>query len=141
MVKKKSVAAKKRKMVCLVCKQEKQGLPVMDDQVIRLIRRIKSRLGVARGNVLVVCEDDVEKALAKRSRFERYVMLLALLGAVMLVLALLGAKSLLAGITVGMLSAGFVVALALLIYYPCIEHGALEAWKKKRAAKKKRVVV
>lgn len=131
MVKKKQVATKKRKKVCLVCKQETDGLPVAEDHVIRLIRRIKSRLGVAQGNVLVVCEADVEKALAKRSRFERYLMLLALLAAIMLVLGLLGAKSIVSGIAVGVLSAGFVVALSLLIYYPCLDRKALEEWRKK----------
>lgn len=124
----------KGKKACIVCRQMKDGLPVAEDPVIGAIRKIKSRLGVAQGNILVVCEDDVEKALAKRSRFERYLMMLAFLAVVMFILVLLGSGSLLAGLLLGIVAACLVVALSFLIYYPGIEENALKEWKRKKGA-------
>ena len=59
--------------VCIICTKEPQGsaYKIRDDAVIKAIRSIKQKLGVAKNNELYVCPDCLEKYLAKRKDFEK----------------------------------------------------------------------
>lgn len=57
--------------VCVLCGKETIGYPLKDDLIIKGIRKIKSALKIARGTKLIVCDEDLEKALKKREEFEK----------------------------------------------------------------------
>jgi len=105
------------KSVCVVCRQERDGVPVEDDPVIAAIRAVKTRLGIATGNRLVVCHEDLETARKKRARFERTLMWCAMLGAAFIFVILLSKQSL-ASLFIGLVVAAVVVSFALLAYFP-----------------------
>ena len=63
------------KNVCIVTGEEvDRGYPVLEDSVIRLIRKIKAKLGTAKNNKLFVSEDHYEEYKKRRAEFEKRVM-------------------------------------------------------------------
>lgn len=112
-----------KKTVCVVCKKEKKGVRVEDDPVIDTIRRVKERLGISTGNVLVVCKECLPKAQEKRRRFERTAMTWGVLAVLMILLMLLISLSL-QSVFFGILIAFFFTLFALSSYFPKVEkHG------------------
>ena len=57
--------------VCIMCKQEKAGTPVKNDFIIEIIRKLKKKIGAARNNRLVVCQECMEQYETKRKNYER----------------------------------------------------------------------
>ncbi len=129
--------APKRKSVCLVCRRERDGLPVADDPVIELIRRIKGRFGWLQGNRLVVCEEDVNAALGKRGRFEKYLMWCAILGFAFLMITTFSTSTLVLGLLVGLVGGLLIMLLPFGVYYPKIEEKALSGWMARKAKEKR----
>lgn len=129
------------KTVCVVCKKERNGLLIVDDPVIKTIRKIKARLGWLQGNRLVVCEDDVDAALAKRARFEKYLMWCAMLALGMLLVLTFTSRAMLFGLLAGIFGGLLVMLMPVAAYYPQIDGKALNDYmgrrKKKPAEKKK----
>ena len=73
--------------VCIICSQEvKSGHAVADDAVIRLIRRAKQSLRIAKNNELVVCEKDLEAHKKKRQGYERNLAVYMVIAGIVLVL-------------------------------------------------------
>ena len=76
---------------CIICsKTVPKGLAAEDDLVIRTIRAIKQKLGIAKNNELVVCPDCVETYRKKRGDYEkRLVQHVVIASVVLLVFVLL----------------------------------------------------
>jgi fucose permease len=122
--------------VCIVCGKEKDGCCVPDDVVLSAIRGAKRRLGFATGNTLVVCGEDIETAVAKRARFEKYLMWYGLLAAAIFLILVFSSRSLYA-VLVGLAAAACVLLLSLTTYYPRIPPGCLrELDEQKKAAER-----
>ena len=74
--------------VCIICEKEPQGkaYAVKDDAVVRTIRGVKQRLGIARNNELFVCESCLPVYREKRKKFEKNLVLYVAIGVVIFVL-------------------------------------------------------
>lgn len=115
--------------VCWICEKEvKDGTPLKVDVVIRFIREMKRKLGVLKGNELVVCAEHLPKYVEKRKKFERNLVLYAT-GAVLIAVGL-PLIPLLAGggfspatVCFSVLLAAMVLALSILNYVPALEAG------------------
>jgi len=111
--------------VCISCEKEKPGRPINEDAVIRGIRWVKQKLGIARNNRLVVCADCTQKHIEKRQKFERSMLQYGVLG-VILFLAIVALPPLLGGsFNFGSVIAGFFIivfllALSLVQYTPAL---------------------
>ena len=81
-----------KKIACIMCTEEikkGEGNEVIEDKIIEIIRKVKAKLGVAKGYKLVVCDECLENYEKKRKRFERNTILYLGLGLVILVLLML----------------------------------------------------
>jgi hypothetical protein len=116
--------------VCWICEKEvPEGTPIKNDVVIRFIREMKRKMGILKGNELVVCHTHLAAYAEKRKRFERNLVLYAT--AAVLIAIGLPVFPLLAGaefnpmvIVFALLLAAAVFALSLLNYVPALETGA-----------------
>ncbi len=72
--------------VCIICEKETGGRRVMDDFVIRAIRKVKSALRIAKNNTLVVCPGCIETYASKRTKYERDLVMHAIVGGMVLLL-------------------------------------------------------
>lgn len=111
---------------CIVCEADNEGFPVIEDSIIRAIRAVKQKLGVAKGNKLVVCNACVEQYKKKRADFEQALVRYGLIGAFLLVLLvivppLLGGTFNLASIAMGILLALLIFAFSIFRYYPAAD--------------------
>lgn len=77
-----------KKGICIICEQEKEGYPVIEDTVITLLRKFKRMLGVERRNTLVVCPDDLKTYETKRKKFETLMMQMLFLSGVVLIIGI-----------------------------------------------------
>ncbi|MCD6549102.1 hypothetical protein J7K41_00090 [Candidatus Micrarchaeota archaeon] len=68
------------KKICIICEKEREGVPIKEDLVIRTIRRIKEKLGIAKGYKLVVCRECWEEYVKRRKSYERNMITWGLLG-------------------------------------------------------------
>ncbi|MFH2106071.1 MAG: hypothetical protein ABII22_02335 [Candidatus Micrarchaeota archaeon] len=80
--------------VCIICEKEVKGSnsgakKVKIDVVIKAIRSMKSFLKVAKNNGLYVCKKDFESYRKKREKFERDMVLVSAIAAIV-VLVLIG---------------------------------------------------
>ena len=58
--------------VCITCQKEiTTGTPIKEDSVIRLLRKIKSSVGIAKNNELFVCDACKPKHVEKRKAYEK----------------------------------------------------------------------
>jgi len=82
------------RMICIADgKEVEKGYPIREDAVIAFIRKVKQRLGNYKGNKLVVCEEHVGEYRKKRKQYERNVMVLGGVLAIMVFLYLLALLS------------------------------------------------
>ena len=116
--------------VCWICEKEVvEGTPLKNDVVIRFIREWKRKLGILKGNELVVCSEHLAKYAEKRKKFERNLVLYAT-AAVLIAIGLpllpllLGAPFQLTTICFSFLLAAMVLALSILNYVPALESGS-----------------
>ncbi|MBI2079311.1 hypothetical protein HYT84_00980 [Candidatus Micrarchaeota archaeon] len=122
--------------VCIICQKDEtktsMKLKVKDDQLIRVIRTIKSSIGVAKNNELYVCDSDIQAYKERRKKFERDAVLF---GAVSIgIILVMGGLPLLAGqfnlfiILVSVLVAAFFFLFAVLFkYVPAVTEGSINA--------------
>ncbi len=78
--------------VCIECQKDVTGLRavmVKEDQVIRIIRRIKRILKISKENELYVCAECLPKQLERRKAFERTVLVFTAIAALLLLLMLI----------------------------------------------------
>ncbi|MEW5996651.1 MAG: hypothetical protein AB1657_03585 [Candidatus Micrarchaeota archaeon] len=115
--------------VCWICEREvEEGTPLKTDVVIRFIREMKRKLGILKGNELVVCPEHLAKYAEKRKKFERNLVLYAT-GAVLIAIGLpilpllAGAPFQPAAVCFSFLLGAMVLALSILNYVPALEAG------------------
>lgn len=75
--------------VCIFCEKEPNNIctyPVRDDFIIKTIRTIKQKLGIAKNNELCVCENCLPIYTEKKKKFERNVLLHVAVGVIVFVL-------------------------------------------------------
>jgi len=117
-----------QKTVCIVCRLEREGIPVADDVFISTVRKLKSRLGRLAGNRLVVCPDDIGKAQQKRGRFEKYLMWCSILAFAVLLVLTLSSRTMAFGLLAGVVAGLFVMLMAMVSYYPKMDDAALKGY-------------
>jgi len=103
--------------VCIICKENKKGAPVIDDIVISTIRSVKQKLGVASNNTLVVCKDCMEQHLEKRRGFEKTLLHYGVLAGVMALVLILLSRSI-QGFLLALLLGLFIVSFSIFKYHP-----------------------
>lgn len=114
--------------ICMICGKElKEGkaAKVKDDAVIKTIRDLKRRLGIAQNNELYVCEKDLVTHEKKRKKFERDMVIVSTV-ALLIVLILIGLPLLMGrfdiGTTISAIFIGLIIVfiLALFEYTPAV---------------------
>ena len=106
--------------VCVICGKEKEGSRVSDDMVIKAIRVVKRKLGLAKENRLVVCKDDLPEHERRRKKFEKNMVAYSAI-AFVLVVAVVFLSGSISGALVALLIGAFVVFLGLVgNYHPAI---------------------
>ena len=115
---------------CVVCFKEKDGYKIYDDAVIRTIRGIKQRLGIAKNNTLVVCRGCLEEHRKKRKSYEKTLIIHIVLAGVVLVafvlLPLLTTGFSLAAVGLGIILAALIAGMAVFSHHPKLADEALE---------------
>jgi hypothetical protein len=108
----------------------KSAIPIREDRIIRTIRAIKKRFGVAQMNELFVCEADLPKHMERRRSFERTMLFASIFAGLVVILLLYSIIS--SGrfdawaIVSAFVVALFVLALPLFRYTPAVEQGAFQ---------------
>lgn len=120
--------------VCIICSQEKSGSMVLDDAVIKAIRGIKKRFGMAKGNTLVVCALCMEKHKEKRRKYERDLVIHVVIAGIVLVVFVLApiftSGFSLSSLVAGLLLAALIIGLSVFSYSPKIAEDAKAAAQK-----------
>ena len=68
--------------VCLICEKQTEGIPIEEGPVIKAIRTIKGSLGIAKGNVLVICPGCWEEYRKRRTGFEKSMLIWSIIGVI-----------------------------------------------------------
>lgn len=128
--------------VCVICQgtiDSKTSMPIKEDKVIRLIRAIKKRLGIAQMNELYICKNDMQKHSERRKAFEKSVMFASILAGIILVISILSValsgKLEIWGIVSGIMLACIIMLLPAFKYTPAVDikpAGKTEQKKRKR---------
>ena len=106
------------KSYCIICGEEKNGLPIQNDMVLDAIRWFKQNVTKnEKGNRLVVCKECYPKYADRRKKFETRQATYLAIGIIFAALGLLFAFSL-ATLSVAILLIAFLYLLALLNYVP-----------------------
>jgi len=109
-----------RKSRCIICGREKRGAPVADDVVIRAIRWVKRKLGVAQESRLVVCGEDMEEHTRRRRKFEKHMVQYGALAFILVVVMIVLSGSL-PGVLVAVFIGAFILLLGVLgNYHPSL---------------------
>ena len=116
--------------VCIICTKETQkGQRVEDDFVIRIIRRAKRSLRIAKNNELVVCESCMEAYRKRRENYEKNLVMHVVLAAVVLiifaVLPIFTTGFSLPALLLGIVLGGMIVALSVFSHCPKIAPGGV----------------
>ncbi|MBU0591819.1 hypothetical protein KKF81_01925 [Candidatus Micrarchaeota archaeon] len=114
--------------VCVFCQENvdgKNAIPVKEDRIIRIIRKVKKALNIAQLNELYVCEDDLKKHKERRKTFEKSMLFASVLAGV-IVLIMIGALVLSGRFDIGALVSAFIIGAFVLIlpifrYAPALE--------------------
>jgi len=123
---------------CVICSKENvQGALVIEDVIIRIIRAIKSRFGIAKGYKLVVCNDCEKEYEKRRKTFERNLILYGGLG-VVIALILMFINFSIGSFLSGLLLFLVLIIFALFKYVPKIEKEVKEDGSQKRTRRKKK---
>jgi len=102
-----------KKNACIMCTEEikkGEGNEVVEDKIIEIIRKVKNKLGVAKGYKLVVCDKCLEDYEKKRKRFERNTILYLGLGIVIIILLMI------LNFSIGSFIGGILIFLILLLF-------------------------
>ncbi len=107
---------------CILCGQQKDGIPVKMDHVINGIRWFKRNVTKnEKGYVLVVCRDDYKKYYKARASFVRKQVGYVTLGIVFTIVLAITSRGNLTGIFIGVIITLFLYFLSLLSYMPALE--------------------
>ncbi len=101
---------------CIMCGEHKNGLEVIDDNVIRGIRWVKEKLGRKTGFRLVVCKECYANYRKARKKFEGRLKLYLALGVLMAILLI--TINPLSGVVFGSMIVVFMYFISLLTYVP-----------------------
>ena len=133
------------KEVCIVCQKEKKGAAIVEDFVIKGLRKIKQSLKASTGYKLVVCEDCKEVAKKKRQNFERTLLTYMGLGGIVLLAIIITAVmsggsilSIIQSIIVLIFLIVLLAALSLLNYFPSFKGYKAKEIKKTEKGKAKK---
>ncbi len=84
------MAKEKRKSYCIICGNEKNGIEVKEDSVIRIIRFLKKNLFKSeKNNRLVVCKECYENYKKYRRKYVRRQAIYVALGVLFLIMLLI----------------------------------------------------
>ncbi len=111
---------------CILCGQEKNGIPVKADYIINSIRWFKRNVTKNEKHyTLVVCKDDYKKYYKARSSFIRKQVGYVALGIIFTVMLAITSRGNLTGIFVGVIITLFLYFMSLLSYMPplALPHG------------------
>jgi len=128
--------------VCWLCEKEvAKGTPLKDDQVLSTIREGKKKLGILKGNELVVCDEHLEAYRGKRKSFEKKLVLYATFAVIVaigfpLLPLLLGGGFQLEMICFSFILAVMILALSILNYVPALEGAPQEGKPARKTAAK-----
>ena len=117
---------------CIVCGNDANGALIADTLMIRTIRAVKQRAGIAKNNTLVVCPNCIEAHAKRRAKFERkwathIVMGVGLVLIIVVLPLVFGGVFSLTGLIFGPLIAIFIALLALFDYAPPLAAGVSAA--------------
>ena len=124
--------------ICWICEREVAGgAPIKDDKVIRFIRSIKKKLGILKGNELVVCEEHIDQYKEKRRRFEKNLVLYATAAVILavglpLIPLILGGGFQLQTVCFSFILGAMILALSILNYVPALGKAKEKAAPRKR---------
>lgn len=114
--------------VCISCQENvdgKRAVPVKEDRVIRTIRAIKKKLGIAQMNELYVSEKCLPEHVKRRRSFEKSLLFASVIAGLILVVVivalLLSGRFNLWAIVSAFIIGGFVLLLPLFKYAPAVE--------------------
>ncbi|MCL5419808.1 MAG: hypothetical protein M1354_02920 [Candidatus Marsarchaeota archaeon] len=111
----------RRKVVCIICGKEKDGIPVKIDSIIKAIRWIKTNITRnEKNNILVVCRDDYQAYAKARKKYTSRQALYLTLGVIFFIIGNVMALSL-AGFAITVLVLAMFYGLSLLSYAPALE--------------------
>ncbi|MCX8175017.1 MAG: hypothetical protein N3E51_02325 [Candidatus Micrarchaeota archaeon] len=108
--------------VCIICEKETDGSAVADDFVIRTIRAVKQRFGIAKNNILVVCSSCMEEHRKRRERYERNLVMHVLVAAIILfafvLLPVFTTGFSVSALVLGILLAAIIIGLSIFSHHP-----------------------
>lgn len=130
--------------VCIICYEEKDGRDVQDDMVISAIRKAKNAFRIAKNNHLVVCPGCTEAYREKRARYERDLVIHAVIGGLVLLLFVLlpifTTGFSITSVLLGFLLFALIMALSIFSHCPKMAEGGAKAsqedWKLRTEEKK-----
>lgn len=127
--------------VCIFCYKEKDGAAVKDDFVISSIRKVKRAIGIAKNNTLVVCSDCTETYTEKRTKYERDLVMHAVVGGLVLLLfvflPIFTTGFSIVSILLGLLLFLLIMALSVFSHCPKVEENVRQPAKAAHGAKGK----
>lgn len=110
----------KRKRYCIICGEEKNGLPVKNDHVLEMIRWVKRNITRnEQGNELVVCRECYPKYSKLRSKSISRMGQFLVLGIVFAILFILVSPGVLS-VVVGIIVVLLLYSFSLLTYMPAL---------------------
>ncbi len=109
------------KSVCIICGQEKPGIEVKEDNVIRAIRWFKRNVTKnEQGNKLVVCRDCYLKYSTLRSKYESRQKLYIALGILFVIFSVMVSTNKLVGLGMGIFVFVLLYLISFLNYIPAL---------------------
>jgi len=130
--------------ICIICYNEKEGKDIEDDVVILAIRKAKNAIGIAKNNRLVVCPGCMEVYKQKRGKYERDLVIHAIIGGLVLLLFVLlpifTTGFSITSLLLGLLLFALIMALSIFSHCPKIAESGMKtaqaAWKNEAVEKK-----
>ncbi len=127
-----------KQKACIVCGEEiKKGNEVIEDKIIEIIRKIKEKLGAAKGYELYVCDKCLEKYEKRRKRFERNLILYGGIGLFIFLMLMFFNFSISSFLT-GLLLFLVMLLLALMGYQPKIKKKEVKKNERKKTTKRRK---
>ena len=106
---------------CIVCGKKRDGLPVVDDAVIKTVRAVKWKVFKKRSNNrLTVCKQDYPKYSKMREQFEKRRTAYLALGIVFAIVLFVSSPSI-GALLVGLFIIALMYLLSLLSYAPMVK--------------------
>lgn len=75
--------------VCLICEKNKKGSRLKEGFIIKTIRKIKNKLGISKGNTLVICDSCTNEYIKRRQGFEKTILIWSIIGGILSLLLII----------------------------------------------------